>query len=390
VGNILLNSLEDSVDLIHYLATNLYDRLIEDLSCGITHDVMSNLILASSNTLISKGRLHLSNGEGAAAMQCYHECVHRLSSIQSSSDRSESARIFSQACLGAGRVLLAQGKLKASLKRFKRALTVQLGYQGAETTISREDISALSFDGAHVPLPDIAETLSHIGNLYEEQNNLSQAMQYYTKSFQLYSRALGPNHVDTGEVSLKIGRIHHRLGHFSEARQAFRRAHQIFGNNLGQNHRNSHAALLNLGMLYASRGQHKQALTMYHRVLHAQQTTFGGDAHADLALTFHCIAASNEAIFKLEKAIKYYDEELRVLEKTLHPYHLDIAKLLHHMAMLTMNAVDNKGNYLMLNELIRWLEKAIEVYGHHNESNTFHNELACLHASLRELRKRVV
>ncbi|KAL7479014.1 hypothetical protein ACHAW6_004764, partial [Cyclotella cf. meneghiniana] len=359
-------------------ATNLYDRLIDDFSCRITPHVLSNLIFASSNTLISKGRIHLSNGEGAAAMQCYHECVHRLSSIQSSSYGTESARIFSQACLGAGRVLLAQGRLKASLKRFKRALTVQLGYQGADTPVSREDISALSFDEAHVPLPDIAETLSHLGNLYEEQNNVDQAMQCYTQSFQLYSRALGPNHVDTGEVSLKLGRIHHRLGHFYEARQAFRRAHQIFGNNLGQNHRNSHAALLYLGMLYASRGQHKQALNMYHRVLHAQRATFGRDGHADLALTFHCIATSNEAIFKLEKAIKYYEEELRILEKTLHPYHLDIAKLLHHMAMLTMNAVDNKGNYLMLNELINWLEKATEVYRHHNKSNTFHSELTCL------------
>ncbi|KAL3790344.1 hypothetical protein HJC23_002730 [Cyclotella cryptica] len=368
-------------------AIALYDRLIEGLSSGNTPDVFTNMILASSHTLISKGRLHLSRGEGAAAMQCYHECVRRLSSIQSSSDKSEAPRIFSQACLGAGRVLLAQGKMKSSLKRFKRALKVQLGYQGTETP---EEISALSFDAALVPLLDIAETLSHLGNLYETKNSLDQAMQCYMKSFQIYSTALGPNHVDTGEASFKLGRIHHRLDCSSEAKQAYRRAHQIFVNTFGENHRNSQAALLNLGMLYASRGRHKQALIMYHRVLQAQKTTFGVDTHPDLALTLHCIATSNEAIFKLEKAVQYYEEELRILEKTLHPYHLDIAKLLHHMAKVTMNAVDSKGNYIMLNESIRWLEKATEVYRHHNESNAFHNELRCLYASLRELRKRVV
>lgn len=368
-------------------ARNLYDSLIEECSIG-SQDVSSNLQLASASVLVSTGRLHLSRGEGAAAMRCYRECVQRLSSMQSSYEQSESARVFAQACSGAGQVLLSQGKFSASLKRLKRALKVQLGYQGADIPVSREEISSLSFHTACVPLPEIAETLSHLGRLYEKQGSLHESMQCFSKSFGIYSMALGPNHADAADISNKLGRVLLRLGRFSEAEQAIRRAYQIFGNNLGQHHRNTSTAFLNLGMLYAYRGQHNRALDVYYRVLHIQHTLFGEEVHADLAITYHYIAESNEALFKLDKAIKYYREELRVLETTLHPYHLDIAKLLHHMAMVTMNAVDSDGNYLMLNECIGWLEEATEVYSHHNESNQFDEEIHCVQVSIQELQRR--
>lgn len=367
-------------------AYTIYNRLSEDCRFSNTSsDVMemSNLVLACSNVLISLGRLHLSRGNGSAAMQCYHECVERLSSIQRRCDRSQSARIFSQACCGAGRVLFAQGRLASSLKRFKRALKVQLGYE-----VSCDAIADLSLSSACVPLSDIAETLSHLGKLYEEQNLFDLAMHCYTKSLQIYSISLGPNHVDIGEISLKLGRILRSIGRYCEADQAIRRAHQIFVNNLGEYHRNTLAALLNLGLLYASRGKHKRAQTIYHQVLHDQQATFNGEAHADLALTCHCIALSYEGSFKLDKAMKYYNEELLILQASLHPYHLDIAKLLHHMAMLTMNVVDNDGSYLMLNESIERLEEATEIYEHHNASNAFHRELTYLKSSIQRLYRR--
>lgn len=67
----------------------ILDHLKEESSSLYTSpDVVSNLALASANILISKGRLHLSRGEGAAAMQCYRECVRRLSSVKC--DRSQS------------------------------------------------------------------------------------------------------------------------------------------------------------------------------------------------------------------------------------------------------------------------------------------------------------
>lgn len=362
-------------------ACTTYDSLIDDTNPSTL--VLSKITLASANVLVSMGRLHLSRGEGSAAMRCYHDCVQRLTSVQKTCDRSQSARLFSQACVGAGRVLISQGKLRSASKRFMRALKVQLGYK-----VSFEEGNTLSLHTARVPLSDIAETLSHLGKLYEEEKNLNPAMQCYTNSLQIYSISLGPNHVDTGNVSNKLGRILHRLGRFSDADQAFLRAHQIFLNNLGEYHRNTAVALLNSGMLYASQGKQKKALNIYHRVLRCQQVTFNGESHADLALTFHCIASSYEGSFKLDKAMKYYSEELRVLKATLHPYHLDIAKLLHHMAMVTMNIVDNQGNYLMLNESIDWLQEAFDVYKHHNASDALQNELAYLQTSIRKLRKR--
>ncbi|KAL3774473.1 hypothetical protein ACHAWO_007622 [Cyclotella atomus] len=356
-----------------------FDSLIKDSGS----DVQPTLKLASADVLVSMGRLHLSKGEGAAAMHCYRECVHRLSSVQNQCDRAVSTRIFAQACNGAGRVLLAQGKPSPALKRFKRALKVQLGY-------NVEDIAAVSFNTARVPLQEIAETLSNLGRLYEEQNDLEMAMVCYFKSSRIISTALGPNHVDAGEVSNRLGRILHKLGRFSEADQAIRRAHQIFMNNLGEHHRNTAAAMLSLGMLYASQGKHKRAQTIYHQVLKVQHATFNGEVHADLALVFHCIATSYEGSFKLEKAIHYYNEELFVLKTCLHPYHLDIAKLLHHMAMVTMNIVDNDGNYLMLQESIEWLEEAAGIYQHHNQSNAFHKEMQYLNSSIQKLRSRQI
>lgn len=359
-------------------ASAAYDTLIKDSSSF----ALPSVLLASANVLLSIGRLHLSRGEGAAAMQCYRECVQRLSSIQRSCDQSQSARLFAQACIGAGRVLLAQGKLNSALKRLKRALKVQLGRE------IPEDVASISLHSACVPLQDIAETLSYLGMLHEEQSHFDKAMKCYAKALQTYSVSLGPNHVDVGEVSNKLGRILHKLGRFSDAGQAIRRAHQIFLNNLGEHHRNTSAALLNLGMLYASQGKHKRAQAIYYKVLKVQQATFNGEVHADLALTFHCIAANYEAAFKLDKAIQYYNQELMVLQTTLHPYHLDIAKLLHHMAMHTMDVVDNQGNYFMLNESIEWLEEAADIFQHHNQANTFQKEMLSLTASIHKLHRR--
>lgn len=361
----------------------LYDHLIENYSSSPSPDVMSSLVLASANVLVSMGRLHLSKGEGAAAMQCYHECVHKLSSIKTKCNRSETARMFAQASAGAGRVLLAQGKLSSSMKRFKRALKVQLGYEDAG-----EDIAGIPLLSSCAPLSDIADTLSHIGRVYEKQQHLDQAIECYAKSFQLYSMSLGPNHPDTGTASIKLGQVFHRIGRFSEADKSIRRAYTIFVNNLGENHRNTSAALLNLGMLYSSQGKHKRAQEIYHQVLRNQQDAFHGASHADLALTYHHIAASYEASFRLEKSVKYYNQELSVLRAALHPYHLDIAKLLHHMATVTMNIVDNEGYYLMLNESIGWLKDAADIYQHHNESNEFEKELSHLTALFQRLQRR--
>lgn len=224
--------------------------------------------------------------------------------------------------------------------------------------------------------------------MYYEQDNIDRAVQCYVKSFEIYTISLGPNHVDTAEVSNKLGKVLLVLGRFSEAEQYILRAHQIFLHNLGEHHRNTSMALLNLGILYASKRCHKRAFEVYYHVLKDQQVTFNGEAHSDLGFTLHCIASAYEGAFKLDKAIKYYREELLVLRTSLHPYHLDIAKLLHHMAMLVMNKVDSNGDYLMLNDCIEWLEESANIYQHHHTSNMFYEEVIHLKSCILQLRKR--
>ena len=371
-------------DCIH-----LYERLLDE--AALHHDdpgMYSLLAIELAHVFVSTGRVFISKGEGDAAMQCYNESVRLLSSIPKSASSPTTlitpARIFSQACVGAGRVLASQGRLKAALKRYKRALKNQLA-PANDTAVADEDISALSIDEARVPLNDIAETLSHLGRLYEQRNDLTCALECHAKALAIYRSVLDPCAVDIGYASNNVGQLYLRLGHVVEAEQALTMAHQVFSFSLGMNHRNTADALLSLGQLYASQGRHKKALATYKRVLRAEPAVFG----QLLAVTFHSIGCSYEATFRLDKALKYYKREFSVLNTTLPPCHLSRARLLHHMAKIAMQAVDSKGEFVLLEQAAYWLEEAAEIYDHNDGEDLLYEELLHLDASIEDTRLRM-
>ncbi|KAL7543667.1 hypothetical protein ACHAXR_013495 [Thalassiosira sp. AJA248-18] len=354
---------------------NLYQHLLD--KCNPDHSL---LVLENSHVFVSMGRVYLSKGEGDAAMQCYRECVRLLSFIPKSTcslTTMTPVRLFAQACVGAGRALASQGKLKASLKRYKRALKVQLGYPAADSPVDREEISALKVDKATVPLNDVAETFSHLGRLYEQRNDLHRAMECFAESLAIYRSVLDPYAVDIGYVLNNIGQLYLRLGRAAEAEDYLIRSHQVFSLSLGRNHRNTADALLSIGQLYASQGQHKKALTTYKRVLRAEPAVFG-QLHA---VTLHSIACSYEAIFRLGKALRYYQKLVSALSITPSPHHLNRARLLHHMAEIAIQVVDSTGEHVLLDESADWLEEAAEING------KFDSEL--LYESIKETTKRI-
>mmetsp|Transcript_18072 Transcript_18072/g.39051 ORF Transcript_18072/g.39051 Transcript_18072/m.39051 type:complete len:701 (-) Transcript_18072:54-2156(-) len=372
------------LDCLH-IYQSLLDR--NNNSAKRETEVHSQLALETAHVLVSTGRVYLSKGEGDAAMECYNECIRHLSSIPRSKCNSvpiTPARIFAQACVGAGRVLASQGRSKASLKRYKRALKIQLGHQVADSPSTRGEIHALSVHEARVPLIDIAETLSHLGRLYEQCNNFARAMECHTRALAFYRSVLDPNAVDIGYASNNLGQLYLRIGRVAEAEEAFKTAHQVFSLRLGKNHRNTADALLSIGQLYASQGLHNKALSTFKRVLRSKPAVFG----ELLAATFHSIACSYDATFRLDKALKYYQREVNVLIGTLSPYHVSVARILHHMAKIAIQSVDCKGEYMYLDQTVNWLEEAAEIY-HNNKGKVYNHELLHLESSLEETRKRI-
>ena len=397
-------------------SVNLYQCLLDDY--GVNSASSAQLALESAHVFVTAGRVYLSKGEGNAAMGCYQECVRHLSLVSKNKDNASAlpphstgattntdgvistpARIFAQACVGAGRVLASQGKLNGALKRYKRSLKVQLGYSvqrenDTAASVANQDIPAISLDRACVPLPDVAETFSHLGHLYEQLGDLTRALECHTRAFDIYALALGSAHVDVGYASNNIGRLLQSLGRFAEAEEALTVAHQVLVQCLGEGHRNISGVLLNLGLVYASRGRHKRALDSYKQALRVQRAVFGGKSHIDMAATFQYIAFSHESSFKLDKAMKYYEKEIHMLKSTLHHHHLDVARTLHHMASVAMHAVDNMGEYLMLDQTMAWLEEALTIFHHHsNDGGTktmFGEEISYLEETRKILKKRKI
>mmetsp|Transcript_2545 Transcript_2545/g.5667 ORF Transcript_2545/g.5667 Transcript_2545/m.5667 type:complete len:690 (-) Transcript_2545:113-2182(-) len=369
------------LDCIH-----VYECLIDEDNPAIHEpEIYSQLVLETAHVFVSMGRVYLSEGEGDAAMRCYNECVRYLSSIPKSRYASfgtiTPTRIFGQACVGAGRVLASQGKLKSSLKRYKRALKNQIG-PAAEAAVANEDISSLSVHEVNVPLNDVAETLSHLGRLYEQRNDVTRALECHVKALSIYKSQLDLHSVDIGYASNNVGQLYLRLGRFVDAEEAFKTAHHVFSLRLGRNHRNTADALLSIGQLYASQGRHKKAITTFQRVLRAEPAVFG----QLLAVTLHSVACSYEATLQLEKALKYYQKEASVIRTTLSPCNSSRAQLLHHMACIAMQAVDSKGEYLLLDQSLTWLEEAAEIY----EGKAFnHEEIIHIQSSIEETQKRM-
>mmetsp|Transcript_25745 Transcript_25745/g.54409 ORF Transcript_25745/g.54409 Transcript_25745/m.54409 type:complete len:682 (-) Transcript_25745:42-2087(-) len=369
------------LDCIH-----MYQRLLDEDNLATDEPALfSQLVLETAHVLVSAGRVYLSKGEEDAAMRCYNECVQHLSSIPKSTCTVAAPitpeRLFGQACVGAGRVYSLKGRLKSSLNRYKRALRTQLG-SSADSPVASDDISALPIHEARVPPSDIAETLSHLGRLYEQWNDLDRAMECHANALSIYKSELDPYAVDIGYASNNVGQLYLRFGRYDEAEEAFVTAHQVFSIRLGNNHRNTADALLSIGQLNASQGRHKKALSMFKRVLRAQPAVSG----QLLAVTFHSIAWSYEASYKLEKALKYYEQTLSVLDTAL-PCHLNRARLLHRMAKIAMQAVDSKGDYVLLDQALTWLEEAAEIYNHNEGKAPI--EVLHLESSIEETRKRL-
>lgn len=363
-------------DCLH-LYYSMLDETNGSLFCQ--RELHHQILLEASHVLISLGRVHLSKGEGDVAMTCYDECVRRLASIPKASISSAvmtPARIFAQACVGAGRVLVSQGRLVKALKRYRRALKVQLGYQAGE------EIATLSTDYARVPLNDVAETLSHLGRLHELQNDMGRATECHAQALNLYQSLLDPTAVDIGYASNNVGKVYLRLGHLAEAEEALLKAHQVFSLRLGTDHRNTADALLSIGQLQASQGRHTKALATFKRVLRTKP--FG----ELLAATYHCIATSQEALFRLGKALKYYQREADILRETLPHNNLGLARLLHHMAKSACKAVNDEGEYTHLDEANGWLSQASEIY-YCNEGQLLDNELLHLESSIEDVRRRM-
>ncbi|KAL7545522.1 hypothetical protein ACHAWF_008871 [Thalassiosira exigua] len=348
-------------------------------------DVFYDLLLDSASSYLSLGRVNLSKGEVDAAMHCYNECVRHVLAIprsRSSFSTLTPSRIFAQACVGAGRVLASQGKMKASLKRYKRALKIQLGQPSGSFAIEQEDMSDLSFEGATVPLNDVAETLSHLGRLYEQWNDLSRAMECHAKALDVYRFVLEPEAVDIGCAAANLGHVYLRLGHFAEAEDAFKTAHEVFSLRLGKDHRNTADALLSLGQLYASQGRHKKALNTYKRVLRPEPAVSG----QLLAATLCFIAQSHEATCKMDKALKYYGKAVNLMSPKT-SLCLDRARILHHMAKIAVQ-VDWDGRYLPLDQTMSWLEEAAESY-FANQEHVCDHELSHLEEFIEDTRTRM-
>lgn len=113
--------------------------------------------------------------------------------------------------------------------------------------------------------PDIAMTLSSLGNRYRELARWDEARHCVLQVLESYERSLGPDHALTGNTYLALGELAEEANDLEQAQAHLIRALQIKRRALGENHQAVSFCLYRLGYLYVKRERWNDALS------HAEQ-----------------------------------------------------------------------------------------------------------------------
>ena len=112
-----------------------------------------------------------------------------------------------------GNIYRNQGKHYEAIDFYKKALMIgkQL-HRGGSTALSAS----------------IGKVVLNIGAVYFLQRRYEDALRYYSHGLELYSKLMGPGHLEVGRIHRNIGKLLDREGRREEANMHYGLADDIF------------------------------------------------------------------------------------------------------------------------------------------------------------------
>jgi class 3 adenylate cyclase/tetratricopeptide (TPR) repeat protein len=209
---------------------------------------------------------------------------------------------------------------------------VYLLQRGEYATAEQLSKRALAiFERAHGPdHPDVARSLSRLGNVYWTQGRYAVAQSVHARALAIGEQALGPNHPDIAWSLTGLGLL---CADPAEAEPLYRRALAIREEALGPDDPAVAMSLNNIANLYEDRGRYSEAETLYTRALAIWEKAHGLE-HPTVAFSLTNLAILYQDQGRYTEAEPLSLRSLAIREKVLGPDHPHVAMSLNVLALM--------------------------------------------------------
>lgn len=254
------------------------------------------------DVFISKGQLHVSQGDSSGAKYCFRCALAALAALPEGgrcSARSDLLR--GRTHHGMAQVHEASGSLDRALSYCHVALD-WLKYGSRDASISS------------------ASTLLTLGSIYEKQKLFEFSLGCFEEAYSIYTEHHG-SAADLGSTLAHIGWVYYLQHHFVRAIQLYRQALRTIYHHRRRFHnpnRNEAAILVQLGLAMAQCGQSKKAGRHLRRALSIQTQLLGG-SHPDVATT---LAAMSNVTTNVQEAFGLLDRAFQIRLNALGSQHV--------------------------------------------------------------------
>jgi tetratricopeptide (TPR) repeat protein len=193
------------------------------------------------------------------------------------------------------------------------------------------DTRAETYGGA-VQLP-LARDLNRLGELYREQQRVTQALACFEESLSLRQRVLGDEHRDTRLSRANLAAMLRDSGKLPEASFLHELLYEDCYRLLGADHPDTLAARSALAATLATLGEFERALSLHEQVIEACERQFGPTC----AMTLDSLAGQAQTLTRrgeFSRARMVYERVLEGRERLLGAEHADTLRCAQQLAML--------------------------------------------------------
>jgi tetratricopeptide (TPR) repeat protein len=229
-------------------------------------------------------------------------------------------------------------------------------------------------------LPKNANELSYIehnlGWIYQEKNNVEQALMHYQKSIDLDKTYLPEDHPQFAPTYANLALLFEKQGNFDLAMKYYRHALTIELKSSSPDQKKIASRYMNMGDLLRQLGRLEEARKSVKTALNIRLSILPS-THPDLALTYGHLFDICLSMEDYGTALEYAKESLRIKQKSHPANDFQIAVAHNNISA----ALDKLGRY---GEALKEAETAVRIGKHtyplgHPEMRVFENSLKALH-----------
>ena len=223
----------------------------------------------------------------------------------------------------------------ASTLRTSNILVASLGMleRRAEATTVAERALALGTGAFGANDVRLSDTLSALGGLARDKENLAEAVGYFERALAALRAANSPPS-DVASAMDNLGDVYGLLGRFDDGERMLKQALDLFNRSFGKDAEstpNYDKVLNDLGNLYLDAGRLLDAEAAMRRSLAITRARHG-EAHLNVAGTMGNLATVLEHEGRYSEAEKLYQQALQAYERTFGPNHATTAIGLNNLA----------------------------------------------------------